>query len=325
MTTMVNTVTGPVSVDELGRTLIHEHFVWTYEGSMPEIGPADQIFQDCCDMANIAKSHGIKTIVDPTTIDTGRDPELLARVSEATGVNIIAATGYIYTAVGATAWWNFMMGVGEKAAEDLCFEYFMKEFNDGIGKTGIKPGFIKIAQDLNEITPRDAMIARAAARCQKETGAPIMSHTEAGTMGDELVDLLVEAGATPDKICIYHCTDNPDIRYHRRLLDSGAYMSWDRFGVQRGGFPGVEVTDEERYPLFVGLLKEKGALDRMMISTDYVTVWTGTPDGINFCKSVDTYYMGWLWDSVIPNLKERGVTDEQLDRMMIDNPRNLFA
>ena len=112
MTTMVNTVTGPVSVDELGRTLIHEHFVWTYEGSMPEIGPADQIFQDCCDMANIAKSHGIKTIVDPTTIDTGRDPELLARVSEATGVNIIAATGYIYTAVGATAWWNFMMGVG---------------------------------------------------------------------------------------------------------------------------------------------------------------------------------------------------------------------
>src|SRR5687768_4989745 len=139
--TTVQTVTGPIDVDDLGPTLVHEHFYFSYPGDV--LDPNDDFDRDRCietaiERAGQVQEHGIRTWVDPTPMDCGRDPELLAEISEKTGLQIVCTTGFYHEHVGLPYYWRLR-------SEDEIYELYMHEITEGIGAAGVKPGAIKVA------------------------------------------------------------------------------------------------------------------------------------------------------------------------------------
>jgi len=284
----VNTVLGPISPSEMGVTLPHEHITYGYPGWEGDqtVAPLDreQVVKDSLEMMGELKAFGVKTFVDATPNDGGRFPEILREVSEKSGVNIICSTGYYYEEEGMPAYWKFRSSLGDISGE--IYELFSREITQGIRDTGIKAGAIKVGTGKGKITDYERMMFQVAARVQKDTGVPIITHTQEGTMGPEQAELLVSAGEV------------------------------------LAGCP----MDEERYSVLVGLIGT-GHADQMMISHDYIAHWLGRP--LNVPEAALPFIANWhpthLFKNVIPVLKQGGVTDEQVQTILVDNPRRLFG
>ena len=246
---IVNTVTGPVDASKLGRTLMHEHFLFGFCGYQGDttIGcfKEEEYMETCMKVVEDAREYGIETIVDATTNECGRNPLFLKKLSEKTGMNIICSTGYYLQPESAYAYWMFRKGFADIESE-IC-EMMVAELTVGIGDTGIKAGCIKLASSYNEITEMEQVFFRAAARAQKETGCVIITHTQQGTMGPEQAKILIENGADPKKIVIGHMCGSTDIAYHEKVLSYGVYDNFDRFGFEGELFH--TPTDEERVAL----------------------------------------------------------------------------
>ena len=318
----VNTVLGPIDAKDMGRTLCHEHFIWTYTpATLFDRQDKEALVQKCLPAALKAKSQGIQTVVDASPIDAGQSPEILAEVSKRSGINIICATGYIYSAVGATSWWNFKRMCG--TADQECYDTIMKDITVGIRDTGIKAGMIKMGTDLNEITVHDEMVAKAAAKASKATGTVICCHTEQGTMGPEIADLLISEGADPKKIVLYHSCGSTDTKYLRLCAERGVYLAFDRFGLQ--GWLGGSL-DIDRYPTLVGMMRA-GYLDQLLISNDSIACWLGDDPAWpkEMGDALADYQIGHLMDTSVPILKKMGVTDAEIDHMMIENVQKLYG
>lgn len=324
-TAVVNTVTGPVSPDDLGVTLMHEHILYGYPGWEGDqtMAPFDRpaMVKNSVAVMDMLKPFGLKTYVDATALDGGRCPEIYREVSEKTGVQIICSTGYYYEGEGSPAYWKFRSALGDAAAE--LYDLYMREITVGIRDTGIKAGVIKVGTSKDTITDYETMMHRVAARVQKETGVPIITHTQEGTMGPEQAALLIAEGVDPAKIQIGHMSDNLDVQYQMRVLAQGAYVAWDRMGLQ--GLVGCPM-DEQRYPVMIELIK-KGYGDRLIVSHDCILNWLGRP--LNIPEEVWPLIANWnpahLFQNIIPVLKAGGVTDEQIDTIVRENPRRLFA
>ncbi len=325
MATTVNTVTGPVSSDELGKTLMHEHFFFGYPGYAGDTtfgsNSREDVINTGIDVAERAKAHGVETIVDATPNDCGRDPEMLREISERAEIKIICSTGYYYEAEGAPAYFKFRQGLGSAPGE--IEEMMMTEITDGIGGTGIKAGVIKLASSKDAISDYEMMFFDAGAKAQIETGIPIITHTQEGTMGPEQAEMLVGAGADPNRVMIGHMDGNTDVSYHIATLEHGVNIAFDRFGIQ--GIVGAPM-DTMRQTCLIGLLG-MGYGDRIALSHDTVNVWLGRP--LVLPDAVVDLLAGWhithLFDDVVPVLKNAGITDEQIDGIFIENPKSIFG
>lgn len=322
---MINTVLGPVSANDLGKTLMHEHFVFGYPGYSGDItlGPFDRekAIQTGIDVAERLKSYGVKTVIDATPNECGRDPELLKEISSKTGINIICATGYYCEAVGAPPYFRRRMGLGDAQTE--VYEMFMKEITDGIANTGIKPGIIKLASSQNQITDYERMFFKAAARVQAETGITLVTHTQVGTMGPEQAELLISEGADPGRIIIGHMCGNTDISYHVRTLNYGVTIAFDRFGLQ--GMVGAPM-DELRVACLVGLIGI-GYGNRIVCSHDKVITWLGRyqPYPEEKARLTKNWHTFHLFENIVPLLKRAGITQQQIDALFEDNIRRAFG
>lgn len=319
---MVNTVLGPVSGDKLGVTLIHEHLVlghagWECDAYAP---PYDRkaIAEACVEALDEAKAHGLKTLVDASPIDLNRDVELARMVSERTGLNIICATGMYMESMGQPAYLKFRSQVYDIATE--LYETFVKEITEGVGDTGIKPGVIKVATGHGSISPYEEAVLKAAARAQKETGVPIITHTEGGTMGPEQADLLISEGADPNRIMVGHMGGNSDLRYHTSVLDKGVYIAFDRLGIE------LMAPDRLREACIIGLAGV-GYAGRIMLSHDYSPRWLGRPFELPDVARgfLANWSYGHVFKNVIPALKKAGVGEDRISMMIVDNPRRLLA
>ncbi|WP_102028461.1 phosphotriesterase family protein [Salirhabdus sp. Marseille-P4669] len=324
MSKMVNTVTGPISADALGKTLMHEHFFFGYPGFYGNSAyPVDkeEVIRVGMEVAATVQAHGVKTIVDATPNEAGRDPELLREISEKTGLNIICSTGYYYEGEGAPAYFKFKQALG--SAEDEIYEMFMKEITEGIGNTGIKPGVIKLGSGKDAISDYEKVFFKVAARVQKETGISIITHTQEGTMGPEQAQLLVSEGANPNRILIGHMDGNTDINYHLRTLETGVFVGFDRFGIQ--GFVGAPM-DKDRVGTLIGLIG-LGYADQLMMSHDTVNHWLGKapewPEEL--AKLIENWHPGNIFENIVPALLKGGVTEEQIDTILIKNPNRIFG
>ena len=323
--TSVNTVTGTVSSDELGATLMHEHILFGYPGWEGDqtIAPFDRqtIVSNAVAVLDQLKKLGLNTYVDVTANDNGRNPEVYREISEKTGVNIVCATGYYFEGEGSSAYWKFRSSLGDVNQE--IYELFMTEVTIGIQNTGIKAGVVKVGSSKGIITDYEKMMFKAAARVQKDTGVPIITHTQEGTMGPEQARLLISEGADPAKIQIGHMSDNLDMAYQLETLEQGVYSSWDRMGLQ--GLVGCPM-DEQRYPVIADLVK-KGFSDRLMISHDYIINWLGRP--LNLPEAAFPLIANWhpthLFKNIIPALEKCGVTQEQIQTIITENPGRLFS
>jgi phosphotriesterase-related protein len=320
---MVNTVTGPISVEELGTTLMHEHVVIGFAGWEADTlrpGPERrEMLSIGYDKIQQMQDRGVKTMLDPCPNDLGRDVRLAAELASRTGFNIICATGLYKADEGGTAYWHFRSAFGPVVG--AMAELFIRELTVGIGATGIKAGIIKVATGAKEITGYERTVLQAAAMAATATGAPITTHTDLGSMGDEQQAILKSLGVEAHKIIIGHSCASPDHGYHLGILAGGSYLGFDRFGIN-GLYP-----DDKRVDSLVRLL-QKNHERQIVLSHDSVWCWRGEPipaaladrlnDGVIFNPT-------HLHDHIIPQLLDRGVRTEQITEMLVNNPKRYFA
>lgn len=324
---MINTVLGPIEAKDLGKTLMHEHLIYGFCGFQGDytLGGFDELLcirENMKWLTPLKEKYGFRTIVDATNNECGRDPFFLAKMATIMDLNIICSTGFYYEPASAFMYWKFRSGFADVETE--MYEMMRTELTKGIGNTGIKAGVIKLASSANQITPFEEKFFRAAARNNRETGATIITHTEAGTMGPEQAKLLIDNGANPKDIAIGHMCGNTDLDYHERVLQYGVFDSFDRFGLEGDLFN--TPTDEERCDMIAAFL-DKGYEDQILMSHDSVTVELGRPrpvpkDDLDFMAHANILNIP---DRVIPMLKERGVTDAQLDKIFIANPAKVLG
>jgi phosphotriesterase-related protein len=320
----VETVLGPIRPDAMGITLIHEHMVFGFPGWQGDysMAPLDwnAIRGKGIELLSCLRSLGVETVIDATPNDMGRNPRLLKELSEGAGVHIVCSTGFYNETKGASAYFKFRNTFGN-AIEEI-FDLFMKEIVIGIEDTGIRPGVIKLASSKGEITEYESMFFKAAARVQRETGIPIMTHTEENTMGMEQAELLQAGGVDPTKVVIGHMGDNTDLSYLLRVLDKGFFIAFDRMGMQ--GRAGC-LFDSERYIHIVELI-QSGYEEKLMLSHDYIANWLGRP--VVFPDALQSLMVNWhpshVLKNVVPALKMLGVTEAQVKTILVDNPRRLF-
>lgn len=322
---MVNTVLGPVPSNELGSTHIHEHIIWGDPGSAGDSTHAfdfDEGVEAFSEAIAAAMAEtGMQTLVEATTNDLGRDPELLRAIAEKTGLNIIMTTGYFNELEGASAYFKFRMPDFDVQSE--IEELMRTEITEGVGKTGVRAGIIKCASGTGTITEYEELFFRAAGKVSTETGTPIFTHTSEGTMGLEQAKLLLESGAEPCRVAIGHVGGDCSPECLHAILDQGVYINFDRFGVEHiAGCP----TDEEREEAIAALCAE-GYADRIMLSTDSNLSLYGRDNewARLYPGTLDDHYYEHLERDVIPELKALGVTDEQIELMMVKNPQRFFS
>ena len=319
--TQVNTVTGPISADQLGMTLMHEHVLigmpgWQADSLRPGRS-RDEVIPVAIDKIQSMQDLGIQTMVDPCPNDLGRDVELSAELSARTGFNIICATGLYKEEEGGYAYWNFprSMGFGVEAMAEL----FIHELTKGVGKTDIKAGVIKVATGAGKITDYEYDVLTAAARASVETGAPITTHTDEGTMGEEQQAFLVEKGVPAHKIIIGHSCGTSNHEYHMNILDRGSYLGFDRFGMN------VVFPDEQRVEALAALLR-KQQQKRIVVSHDCVWCMRGDVLSEKMIREMNVIFDPTHFHrNIVPQLLDRGVTPEQIDTMLCDNPRRYFS
>jgi phosphotriesterase-related protein len=309
----VETVNGPIDVDELGLTLIHEHFRTTDEGvrfQFPHLYDEQAEWDAAIADANAVKGHGVKTVVEPSALFLTRDASFSKRIADQSGLQVVLATG-VYT-------YDHLPQPLLNRSEDQVADIFVHELENGIQGTGIKPALIKCAADEPGLTPNVEKIHRAAARASLRTGKPIMAHSRpASGTGPEQMRIFAEEGVDPSKVQIAHTGDTDDLDYIERLLDTGCWIGMDRYGLD------LFLPIERRNATVLALL-ERGHAERMFISQDYCSSIDWFPIEVQaYLKEneVPNWSMTLLFDEIIPELKERGMTDEQLEQMMVENPK----
>jgi phosphotriesterase-related protein len=307
------TVNGPVDTDDLGLTLIHEHFRATDEGvraQFPHLYDEEAEWEAALADAKAVKSHGVRTVVEPSALFLHRDAAFSKRVADAAGLNVILATG-VYT-------YDHLPQPLLNRDEDGLAAIFLHEVEHGIQGTGIKPALIKCAADEAGLTPNVEKVHRAAARASKESGLPIMAHSRpASGTGLEQMRIFADEGVDPAKVQVAHTGDTDDLEYIEKLLDTGCWIGMDRYGLD------VFLPTDRRNATVLALL-ERGYAERMFLSQDYCSTLDWFPAEVaDYLRAneVPDWSMTFLFEKVIPQLKDGGMTDEQLDQMMVENPR----
>jgi phosphotriesterase-related protein len=321
---MINTVTGPISADKMGQTLIHEHFVCGQGGWFADASVApykrSAALKVNLDVCKTAADVGIRTIVDCTTCDFPRDPLLYKKLSEKTGMNIICVTGLFNEDMGCSAYWRVRVKFFNKDISKYMAELFIRELTVGIAKTGIKAGAIKIASS-ESITPYEGHMFRAAVIAQKATGAPIITHTEGPEVGRDQLALLIKEGADMKKVMIGHVSNSNDFQYQKEIAQK-AYVGFDRLGFSLFAKDDVCVDH-------ISQLCKQGLADKLMMAHDSVNFWAGRSmieeAGPELLPILNTWRVDHVSKNIIPALKAKGVTDAQVHTMMVDNPRRLFT
>ena len=321
----VETVIGPIDAEELGTTLIHEHLVfrdeavlseWPHAGTVKESEPPENVdedgaFEAALESARGVVERGVKTIAEPTAMFGGRDVRFSGRVAEETGLQVVPCTG-IYT-------YDYLPPYFLFRDEDAMADLFVHDIQEGIQGTEIKAAFLKCAADEPGVTPNIEKVHRAVARASVRTGAPIMAPSRpASETGPRQVEIFLEEGVKPERIQIAHTGDTDDLDYIERLLDTGVYIGMDRYGLE------IFLPIDRRNATVTALL-ERGYAERMFLSQDFCATLDWYPPEVGKqmmeAGAAKDWSMTLVFDQVIPTLRESGMTDEQLETMMVENPR----
>ena len=318
---LLNTAAGAIDVSNLGVTLMHEHvFIMTTEimENYPEgWGDGAKREADAIARLNELKSRGVDTIVDLTVVGLGRYVPRIARIAAATELNIVVATG-LYTYNDVPMYFHYLGPGAPLGGPEPMVEMFVRDIEHGIADTGIKAAILKCATDEPGVTPGVERVLRAVAQAHRQTGAPISTHTHAATKrGLEQQAIFAEEGVDLTRVVIGHSGDTTDIGYLEELIAEGSYLGMDRFGVD------AFLSTEERVKT-VATMCERGHANKMVLSHDTSCYFDALPEATLPVALPNWHYLH-IHNDVIPALKQRGVTDEQLTTMLVDNPRRIFS
>jgi len=324
----VETVTGPIAADELGMTLAHEHllyrdeavhFHWPHLETLAPKEPYrfgyDAEYELALESARDVLGHGVRTVVEPTGMFGGRDVEFSRRVAEETGLQVVACTG-IYT-------YDHLPMFFITRDADFMAGLFVHDIKSGMRDTGIKAAFIKCAADEPGVTENVEKVHRAAARAHVQSGAPIMAHSRpANQTAIRQLEIFEEEGVDLSRVHIAHTGDTDDLDHIERILDKGAFIGMDRYGLE------LFLPFEKRNSTVLALL-ERGYADRMMLSQDYCASFDWYPpemeEQLLAAGAARDWSMTLVFEQVIPALREGGMSDAQLETMMVENPKRWLA
>jgi phosphotriesterase-related protein len=308
---VVMTVTGPVPGSSLGVTNAHDH-LFLRSPAMPgqEFDDVDRSSREVIDAA----SHGLRTIVEMTPIGLGRRPDLLRAVATASGVTIIGATGYHRDTHYPDDHWVAEASVellAERIVADLEDGMHPADWTDeGIALDAARAGAIKAGASYHHISGRERRRLEAAAIGSRRTGAAILVHTEVGTAGHEIVDLLEGCGVAADRIILSHLDRNPDAELHAEIASRGVTLEYNTLGRTKY-HPDSTVLD------LIGEMVAAGHGDRIMLGCDlgrrdYFRAYGGGPG------------MAYLLTTFVPRLRRR-IGDTATDAILVANPARVYA
>lgn len=300
---VVETVLGPVPVDELGVVLPHEHVL---HDMYAQTVNSQLILSDrSVAVAELIafRDEGGTTLVDQTVHGMNPDPEALREVAAAVGVNVVAGTGFY--------WERFHPPWLADMTESEITGLIVSDLVEGIEGTDVRAGIIgEIGTGHRQISPTERRVLRACATAQRSTKAPISTHAIFTRIGLEQARVLEEAGANLEKVVIGHVDTTPDLSYHEQLLKMGVWIAYDTVGQTD------KQADESRADGLVELLA-KGYRDRILISSDIAKRAA--------LRSYGGSGYGFVLTSFLPLLRQRGVSDSDIDALTTRNPQLLFS
>ena len=317
----VATVRGPVPADGLGVTLMHEHvFVLSPEimANYPEGWGDEQAREDdAVEKLNALKNIGVDTIVDPTVIGLGRYIPRIARIAQRTDLQIIVAAG-VYTYNDVPMFFHFTGPGTVLNGPETMVELFVRDITEGIAGTGVKAAILKCATDEPGLTPGVERVLRAVAAAHRATGVPITTHTHAHSRrGLDQQRIFTEEGVDLSRVIIGHSGDTTDIDYLEELVTAGSYIGMDRFGVDN------VLSFDDRVDT-VAKMCARGHAGRMVLAHDASCHIDWLPEEALPLVLPNWHYLH-IHNDVLPALRERGVTEEQITTMLVDNPRTIFS
>ncbi|MDA1189614.1 MAG: hypothetical protein O2854_08075 [Chloroflexi bacterium] len=341
----IQTVLGPIEPKDFGITMTHEHllidltcymqmpdeaserYYWDKPLTMDMLGTIGKRWMANRDInllldEKIAIEEALKykyaggqSVVDTTSIGIARDPLALARISRATGLNVVmGASHYVPVSYPADM---------DSRTEDQITEYIVRDVTTGVGDTGVKAGVIGEIGNFWPTSETERRVLRASARAQTETGAPILIHP--GFHDDSLPSImndLEKAGADMSQVVMGHLDGVRNLDAIREIAERGCFIEFDVFGAEDSiwGFVAHQEiwvpSDVQRMENLENII-EMGYLDRILIAQDvcFKTGWTRY-GGKGFAH---------ILENIVPRMRKRGWTEKQIHAVLVDNPARAFT
>ena len=312
--TFVRTILGDISPEQMGLTYSHEHVV--IDESFSTIANKDFILNDVnkiTEELNEFYTNGGRTLVDTMPANCGRNVLKLAEVSKRSGVNIIAPTGIHLEKYYPANHWRYHL------SEDELTDLFIKDVGAGIDeydygcpvvkRTPHKAGLIKLATGDEDITPHQEKIFHAVVNTHRQTGVPILTHTNNGKHAMAQVELFLKLGADINHVVLSHVDKCKDLSYHKALMQTGVYVEYDSH------FRWKNDDDNWTYTLLEKLLPdfaEQITIGMDMARNTYWKSYGGQP-GLNYLLTTFQH-----------QIKKRGLS-QYLEKVFITNPQKLFC
>ncbi|MCM3658335.1 hypothetical protein M3147_13855 [Agromyces mediolanus] len=309
MTAEATTVRGPLNADELGRTLVHEHLAVNMMRELRAPGLLNDGVQALAELKRF-REHGGRTVVDLTNRSLGQHPLALRRFSEQSGVNIILGTGLYRQAY-------FDRDQLDRTSTRALADLFVRDLTDGIDETGVRAGIIGEIGTEVQMTAQEERVFRAAALAHLETGTTISTHAAHWPVGLDQLDLLESCGVAPRSVIIGHCdsvgspewTRVADITdYHAAIAARGAYVAFDH--IRRG-------ADLQRRVEYIMAMVDSGRIHQILLSHDAAfrpDLTSNGGDGLTL-----------IFTGLVPRLIERGLSDADIDTILVENPRRALT
>jgi len=309
---MIRTVTGDIHSDDLGFTYSHEHLL----GAPPVHKRVDEdlVILDPA-MAKVeaqaALDVGVKSLYEASAWDYSRQPEDLRRISEETGLQIIACGGF-----NKGEWFDDLLA--DHSIEQLQAQ-IVADVTTGMNGTTVRAGAIKYGTSYNRVTPAEDRVLRAAARAHRQTGAVLHGHTETGTMAITQLDMLEEEGVDLNRVGIVHLMRNPDPYVHKHIAKRGTYLCYD-------GFAKIKYFPESTRIHVILDVVEAGYADRILIGGDLarrtdLTAYTGGP-GLHYIAGA---WLPRFRDELAQRHYSQADIDELVRLFFVENPKRYFT
>lgn len=301
---MIQTVCGKIEASELGVTLAHEHLMVDLSGVR---GDMDTKFNEESDIDLIvteileAKKLGAQSVIEVSTNDMGRNVMGLKKISERTGLHIVAATGFYLDSYHPSS-------IRELSAEKIA-EIFLHDLKDGIGDTGIKAGVIGEVASGTEMTASERNVLNAAAIAGRAFGCAVTTHCQLGTLAEEQIAIFQNHDMNLHKVILGHMDLADSMDYYREVLATGVNIGFDTVGKT------AYLSDEARADNLSRLIDE-GYASQIVLSEDISRK--------SYMKCSGKAGYAAVLGRFIPMLKERHVSEEMIHKMLVENPARIF-
>ena len=309
MAKRIHTIKGRVEIDSLGLILPHEHLFTDLRG--PRV--SDYARGEPSAVVEVVEPHlaeaskaGVTALVECSTVGVGRNLTVLRRLAEVTSIHIIAPTGVYRDAY-------IPESLREISEHDLA-ELWTTELTEGIDGTSIRAGFIKLAMSDDGPTTLEIRNLKAAVEASQNTDAVIASHTIGGKVARKEMDVLEEAGLDLHRFIWIHAQTEQDVSILEEAARRGVYVELDSVGAPHQ-------SQSELLETTIALIKA-GFTDHLLLSHDAGWYNPARPDGLP-----EEGFRGYtaLARDFIPGLLKRGITEEQVRIITVNNPVNAFS